>query len=487
MSKPVVFVGPSIQYKDDQIDPSFLTSFDIQPPAKRGDILKAVCLNPSTIVLIDGLFHEVPSVTHKELLYALELGICIFGGGSMGALRAVELEIYGMQPLGQVAQWYKNGIIDGDDEVAVLHGPKELEYPNLTISLVDIRDYIEKLWKNNLIKLNQGEQLISALKAEFYKDRTKHRILKIAKDIGGKLLVDPLSNLIDSYSLKQNDAILTMKSALNGRNISKTKQIKTIPNTVYLNYYKERYLPAPGKTADFDGPSIQETAWCFQLLHDESKDYIRLVRWRSILALAMKIKGEIADSKVVTRVYDDLELTMKKQSWKLQLPKSEIKAEANIRSLALSAKEVFGSELNAALFLIKYYGLPNNEDPITTLIETVEQQYDFLNGWTILRSYVFEPTFSKARRLSIEVRRLGKQFNKESFGKRIIRNSLMNQAAKIWNIDSTLVISEGAKRGLFLAVGLFECLSFVVPAIKLADSVFDSAYQDLLSFRKCDQ
>ncbi len=55
-----------------------------------------------TLLLIDGYFHQVPSVQHKEILYALHQGLAVFGCSSMGALRAAELADFGMVGIGRV-------------------------------------------------------------------------------------------------------------------------------------------------------------------------------------------------------------------------------------------------------------------------------------------------------------------------------------------------------------------------------------------------
>lgn len=44
----------------------------------------------------------------------------------MGALRASELYKFGMHGLGEIFEKYKNGIILGDDEVALNYSPPEL-------------------------------------------------------------------------------------------------------------------------------------------------------------------------------------------------------------------------------------------------------------------------------------------------------------------------------------------------------------------------
>ncbi len=80
-----------------------------------------------TIILIDGVFHNTPSVWQRELLDAMEEGIQVLGASSMGALRAAELHGFGMIGYGTIFEWYRDGLIDGDDEVVLWHEPEEGE------------------------------------------------------------------------------------------------------------------------------------------------------------------------------------------------------------------------------------------------------------------------------------------------------------------------------------------------------------------------
>ena len=80
----VVIVGPSLSAEEARrVAPCTLL-----PPARQGDVWRALALRPRALVLLDGVFEAQPSVWHHELLAALEAGVAVFGGASMGALRA---------------------------------------------------------------------------------------------------------------------------------------------------------------------------------------------------------------------------------------------------------------------------------------------------------------------------------------------------------------------------------------------------------------
>ena len=88
MSTIHVFLGPSLSWDEAR---EILPDATFLPPAKAGDVYLAVKRGATVIAIIDGVFEQVPSVWHKEVLYALSLGVHVFGASSMGALRAAEL------------------------------------------------------------------------------------------------------------------------------------------------------------------------------------------------------------------------------------------------------------------------------------------------------------------------------------------------------------------------------------------------------------
>ena len=92
-SRLVVFLGPTLSHDDarDVLDAEY------RPPAAHGDVLRAALRRPRAIGLVDGVFERVPAVWHKEILFALSEGVHVYGAASMGALRAAELDAFGMR------------------------------------------------------------------------------------------------------------------------------------------------------------------------------------------------------------------------------------------------------------------------------------------------------------------------------------------------------------------------------------------------------
>ncbi|UVF18821.1 TfuA domain-containing protein [Microvirga terrae] len=109
---------------------------------------------------------------HKEILWALKQGIHVFGAASMGALRAAELHRFGMVGIGEVFEAYRDGRLQRDDAVALLHGPAELGWPQLTRSLVDIHATLAAAESSDIIEPDDTQALAQSAATLFWRERT---------------------------------------------------------------------------------------------------------------------------------------------------------------------------------------------------------------------------------------------------------------------------------------------------------------------------
>ena len=164
MSKPLVFVGPSLPVVEAK---KILPDAWYHKPIKCGDILRCMRLNPKTIVIIDGYFEQTASVWHKEILYAIESGITVFGASSMGALRAAELDAYGMIGVGELYQQFAQGEMD-DDEVSFVH---EAEFGGRIVPMCNIRATLKAALNAGQITQSAADTLIQTLKSKPYFER----------------------------------------------------------------------------------------------------------------------------------------------------------------------------------------------------------------------------------------------------------------------------------------------------------------------------
>lgn len=170
----VIYTGLSISFDEAKS----ILDVEYHPPVKRGDIYKLISTrNDINIIgIIDGVFHQSPAVAHKEILKALNQGIKVIGGSSMGALRACELYPYGMIGVGNIFNDYKNGIIESDDDVAVTFNPETLE--QMSESWINIKYNLEKAKNNNIINQEQKNELLDIAKNTYYPKRSFEYTIK---------------------------------------------------------------------------------------------------------------------------------------------------------------------------------------------------------------------------------------------------------------------------------------------------------------------
>lgn len=175
-----VFLGPTLPRHEAErvLDAVYL------PPVAQGDVARLCLRKPKVIAIIDGYFESVPSVWHKEILFALKQGVAVYGASSMGALRAAELHPFGMIGVGAVFEAYRDGLIEDDDEVAVTHGPEELGYPTLSEAMVNIRRTLSDAVAEGVIDASTGQFFESLGKELPYRERSYGRILRLAEDSG---------------------------------------------------------------------------------------------------------------------------------------------------------------------------------------------------------------------------------------------------------------------------------------------------------------
>lgn len=176
----VVFLGPTLPLPQARA----ILQADYRPPAAQGDVYRAARTRPLAIGLVDGVFHSVPSVWHKEILWALSQGVHVFGASSMGALRAAELHPFGMVGVGRVFEDFRDGRLEADDEVALLHGPSETGWLTLSEALVDLRATLQAALSAGVLGPEQAAALTALAQGLHYTERSWERLLPLAAGQG---------------------------------------------------------------------------------------------------------------------------------------------------------------------------------------------------------------------------------------------------------------------------------------------------------------
>ncbi len=174
----ILFAGPSLYGTSWAADePSVIEDVVCRGPACQGDLARAVVEGATAIGLIDGRFEDIAAVWHKEILYAIEEGVQVFGAASMGALRAAECSPFGMIGVGTVFERYRHGDLVDDAAVAQSHAPAELGYAPLTEALVNVEATLGRFVKLGAIDADEAAKLERSARGLFFKERTWPRIL----------------------------------------------------------------------------------------------------------------------------------------------------------------------------------------------------------------------------------------------------------------------------------------------------------------------
>ncbi|TGC10916.1 TfuA-related McrA-glycine thioamidation protein [Methanolobus halotolerans] len=208
--KTLVFTGTSISHHDAK---NILGEATFHPPVFRGNVEKAVREGYKLIGIIDGVFFSRSAVAHKEIIRAIEAGVTIIGGCSMGALRASELDVHGMIGVGKIYGLYRDGVIEDDDEVAVATNPDTFE--PVSSPMVNIRETLKAASHEGIIDEESCRLLIDLAKRTHYGERSYFGITEEASKqmiISGEKASRLLAYCRDKETdLKKQDAILVLE------------------------------------------------------------------------------------------------------------------------------------------------------------------------------------------------------------------------------------------------------------------------------------
>lgn len=204
----IVFAGPSLP----PTARNRFSGIDWRPPAEAGHFAKLLDHPPETVCLIDGRFDCRPAPFHKEILALLARGTTVIGAASIGALRAAELDRHGMIGVGAIYRAYRNGLLVGDDEVALVHGNERIGWEAISIAMVDVRATLCRAVRIRLIDRALARALHACWHAVHYVDRDWPLMIKAASGLADPDLLQRIAAL--HVPLKQLDAVACIKAAI---------------------------------------------------------------------------------------------------------------------------------------------------------------------------------------------------------------------------------------------------------------------------------
>lgn len=220
----VVFAGPSLsgEIRDGRLPGA--PSVHIHPPAAQGAILRAVHGGANVIGLIDGVYEHLAAPWHKEILFALQEGVAVLGGASLGALRATECAAFGMIGVGKVFEDYAAGRRIDDSDVAQIHAPAELDSAPLSAALVNIHATIDNAHANGDLNDVERSVLWAVAGRLFFKELTIESVAAAARSEG--LTAHDLSarlsrNWIDQKRIDARELVMQVERLPDARQVAR--------------------------------------------------------------------------------------------------------------------------------------------------------------------------------------------------------------------------------------------------------------------------
>jgi len=178
MHETVIFLGPTL----DAAAARRVLDAEYLPPIKRGDLAK-LGFGVKNVGIIDGEFFQSLAVSPREVLAVLDRGIKVYGSSSMGALRAAETYQYGMIGVGKIFEWYRDGEIDADDEVAVTYDP--VTYRTSSVPLVNVRFCLKSAVSEGVVEQSKAYEIIDAVEALYFPSRSYQVVTQLCPQLEG--------------------------------------------------------------------------------------------------------------------------------------------------------------------------------------------------------------------------------------------------------------------------------------------------------------
>jgi TfuA protein len=173
MRKPIIFLGPSMSNEKAKA----IFNADYKPPAKKGDLLRlGLSSDISVVGLVDGMFlQDYPPTPIEVYQLVAKKNVMVVGAASLGALRAVELERFGMIGIGKIFDLYRKGKVTADDEVAVTF--EEGSYRLQSEAMIDIRFNLFLAEKRGIVDKHARKILTRVAKKFYFPLRNYNEIL----------------------------------------------------------------------------------------------------------------------------------------------------------------------------------------------------------------------------------------------------------------------------------------------------------------------
>jgi hypothetical protein len=382
-----------------------------------------------------------------------------------------------MTGVGRVFEWFRNGSLDGDDEVAILHAPEALHYEPATVALVEIRHALTQLMSQQRVSPEAVSKFIHSVKQISFGKRTVERLRALARQDLGECAARDLEQAVSRYSIKEADARLALELAVTPARRAAKRELH---ETGFLNYFKEVAFRPAVRDKPAVRPSLAHAWNMAQLFHPAVEQFVQWLRLRYLLFSSAAHSGLDPPRARQREVARRLRRHHTTTFGAALLPDVEYDEEARVHVMAETACEAFGGATSACGALAERLA-EGGVGAKQRLLILLSGQPDVIPVWWHARAFAFTPALGVALDLAAEAEEIHRCFRKWSGGARVAWDSLVEVGATLWGCGPSDVIREGIRRGLFLAPGpsdgLREALELVAAGERMLQPI--NAYPEM--------
>ena len=233
--------GPTISPEEVR---GILPSAVVHPPAANGDLFRLGAQPGDVVLIIDGYYFNRLPVRHREVRAIIEAGVIVIGASSIGALRAAELNAFGMLGVGAIYRLYRDRVITGDDEVCVLHASEEFGFAPQSDALINMRVTFRDAVRRRILSPSEAGLLTEVARTRAFWQRQYRGVINAATERGlaeatARAFLDHLASI--RRDVKHEDALRALRFVRDRRwrHIAPAAAIPRAPDVFDIRVWRE--------------------------------------------------------------------------------------------------------------------------------------------------------------------------------------------------------------------------------------------------------
>jgi hypothetical protein len=191
MMKPKIKIYSGLALSKNQLREAFPAA-EFAYLAKRNTLYKDIKDGVHIVGILDGEYVNGLSVSPTEIMDALRCGLKVYGAAGIGALRAAELNAFGMKGCGRIYEYIKSSNYFADDHIGQNYWNAEISTD--AVPFLDIKLSLDELVSQKKVTPKESKKILG-----HYQDlHFSRRSISILK-----------KNLGSSFDSKRLNSILT--------------------------------------------------------------------------------------------------------------------------------------------------------------------------------------------------------------------------------------------------------------------------------------